>query len=165
CAHNGTPASHTAVKIGSQYPFLSCNDGNPSGCGFSENATARAPLATHRSISRAARAGSHNGMITNGMNRPGTDPHHSSTIQSLYAWMHANPSSRSRIAEKHAPATRGKFDGKRIDASTPSWSMSCTRATGSYAPRGNSSYVTGSTVHSCGGLLTTPSNPWMGCIL
>jgi hypothetical protein len=40
-------------------------------------------LAAQRSISTAAAAGSHSGMIMSGMKRPGAAAHHSSTIQSL----------------------------------------------------------------------------------
>ena len=57
--------------------------GRPSGAGFSEKVTARAPLAAQRSISRRAPAGSHSGIRIIGMNRPGAAPHHSSIIQSL----------------------------------------------------------------------------------
>ncbi len=57
--------------------------GSPSGSGFSENATPRAPFSAQRSISFAAAAGSHNGMMTSGIMRPGTAAHQSSIIQSL----------------------------------------------------------------------------------
>ena len=65
------------------------------------------------------------------MSRPPEPPHHSSTIQSLYARMHASPRSRSAISENVCPQKRGKLDGKHIIASMPPSSMSTSRATGS----------------------------------
>ena len=46
-------------------------DGSPSLVGFSEKAMDLAPRAAVRSISTAAAAGSHSGMIIMGMKRPG----------------------------------------------------------------------------------------------
>ncbi len=62
------------------------------------------------------------------MNRPGAEPHHSSIIQSLYAWTQSRASSRSFASWNTWPQNRGK-DGKHSEESTPSTSMSASRAT------------------------------------
>ncbi len=43
CMHTTVPVSSQAWKNGSQWRSLSCTDGSPSGCGFSENVTAKQP--------------------------------------------------------------------------------------------------------------------------
>ena len=40
CMHTTVPVSSQARKNGSQWRPLSCTDGSPRGCGFSENVTA-----------------------------------------------------------------------------------------------------------------------------
>ena len=85
--------------------------------GFSENAIAAAPSAAQRSISATASAGSRNGSRISGIRRPGTAPHHSSSIQSLYARRQASPSSWSSWSENSWPQNRGN-DGKHNDDST-----------------------------------------------
>ena len=102
--------------------------GSPSGAGFSEKQKAVAPFAAQRSISSAASGGSHIGISINGMYRPGALPHHSSIIQSLYAWRHTNPNSRSLASMNSCPQKRVMV-GKHSDASTPARSMSSRRAT------------------------------------
>src|SRR3546814_14967673 len=59
CMHNTVPVSWQAAKNGSQWRPLSCTEGRPSGCGFSENVTAKQPRAALRRPSAAARCGSH----------------------------------------------------------------------------------------------------------
>ena len=84
CMHTTVPVSWQASKNGSQWRPLSCTDGRPSGCGFSENATAKQPWAALRRTSAAASFGSHSGIIPSGMSVPLPSPaHHSSIIQSL----------------------------------------------------------------------------------
>src|SRR5271169_2065125 len=69
CIDNGNPVSSQAEKTGSQWPVG--NEGSPSGCGFSTKRIALLPLAAQRSISAAARSGSHNGTRVWGMKRSG----------------------------------------------------------------------------------------------
>src|SRR5688500_20199356 len=84
CMLMTVPVSLHAAKNGSQWRLWSCTDGKLSFAGFSENDTAKLPLAAQRRISSAARPGSHNGIIVSGINRPDASPaHHSSIIQSL----------------------------------------------------------------------------------
>src|SRR4051794_35866740 len=83
CMQMTISLSCAAAITGSQYPEGSWMVGRPSGSGFSENANDLAPLAAHRSSSLAAAWGSHSGVMTSGMKRPGADAHHSSIIQSL----------------------------------------------------------------------------------
>jgi len=64
------------------------------------------------------------------MRRPPLSPHHSSTIQSLYASTHACASSRSLASRKVCPQKRGN-EGNESDASTQFISMSSMRAFGS----------------------------------
>ena len=67
CMQTTSSASCAAENIGSQYRLGSLMVGSPSGSGFSENATALAPFAAHRSISIAARVGSQSGAMIIGM--------------------------------------------------------------------------------------------------
>ena len=61
------------------------------------------------------------------MSRPlASGPHHSSTIQSLYALTQSSPSSLSFASVKVWPQNRGKV-GKQIDASRWLMSMSSSR--------------------------------------
>ena len=83
-----------------------------------------------RWISSTASFVSQSGNSINGMSRPGTVPLHSSSVQSLYARMHARPSSLSECSENSCPQKRGN-DGKHIDASTWLSSIAATRALGS----------------------------------
>ncbi len=85
CVQSTVSVSHAAVKTGSQKSVWI--DGMFSASGFSENVTACTPLAESRWISPAASSASHMGRIPQGMKRSGYDPHHSSTCQSLYAWI------------------------------------------------------------------------------
>src|SRR5690242_10123630 len=93
CMHSTVPVSLQACNIGSQYPVWTL--GRSSFVGSSEKHTARTPRAALRSISFAASCTFHNGMIASGMLIPIDGSHHSSTIQSLYAWTHASASSLS----------------------------------------------------------------------
>ena len=68
--------------------------------GISLNATARTPRAALRRTSSAASCASHSGMMHSGIMRPSPSPHHSSTIQSLYARTHSSPSSLSLPSER-----------------------------------------------------------------
>ena len=82
CMHTTVSVSWQAVKNGSQCPLWI--DGRPSGCGFSEKATAWLPRSAQRRTSAAASSASHSGIIVSGMSRPLPSPaHHSSIIQSL----------------------------------------------------------------------------------
>src|SRR5262249_475720 len=84
CMQTTVPVSSHAWNSGSQNLFLSCTDGSPSGCGFSEKAIAKLPFSTHRRTSSPHHAAAHSGTIVNGMRRPVASPlHHSSIIQSL----------------------------------------------------------------------------------
>ena len=56
-------------------------------------------------------------MRVSGIRRPPDAPHHSSTIQSLYACTHSSPSSLSLASVNVWPQKRGKV-GKQSDAST-----------------------------------------------
>ena len=60
------------------------------------------------------------------MSRPPDSPHHSSTIQSLYALTHSRPSSLSLASVKVWPQKRGKV-GKQSEASMWLTSMSSRR--------------------------------------
>src|SRR3954464_3158109 len=75
-----------------------------------------------------------------GISRPPLSPHHSSTIQSLYARMHASPTSLSLANENVWPQKRGNV-GNDNDASVQLASMSSSRALGSKQPGRISSYV------------------------
>src|SRR5262245_24077114 len=84
CMHRVVSVSWSAAKNGSQKRPLSWTDGNPSGYGFSENATAWLPLPAHRRTSAAASSASHSGTMVSGISLPVPSPaHHSSIIQSL----------------------------------------------------------------------------------
>src|SRR5580704_12800887 len=87
--------SEQARKKGSQYPSASWILGRSSDAGSSVNATARAPRAALRWTSSAAATGSHRGTMHNGIRRPAESPHHSSIIQSLYAFTHAKSTALS----------------------------------------------------------------------
>ena len=104
--------------------------GRPSFDGISENATAVTPRAALCRTSAAASSTSHSGTRHSGMSRPPESPHHSSTIQSLYARTHANARSLSFASANVWPQKRGNV-GKHSDASTWSTSMSSRRAFGS----------------------------------
>ena len=138
--------------------------GRPSGSGFSENANAVAPFAAQRSISRPPATGSHSGMMTSGMKRPGAAPHHSSIIQSLYACTHSSASSLSLASQKIWPQKRGN-DGKHNDPRIPARSMSTTRAIGSYAAGRISEYGTGFGVNSSLRFPAVTESPEVGCAL
>ena len=95
CMHTTVFVSSHAARNGSQKPFLSCTDGRPRNGGISENVTAWQPLAALRRISAAASTGSHSCTMINGMSRPFDGAHHSSSIQSLYAFTQRSASSLS----------------------------------------------------------------------
>ena len=81
CRHTTSPVSATAAHSGSQWSVNT--DGSPSEVGFSEKATARAPIAAVRRTSSAAAAGSQSGTTIRGMSRWGSVAHHSSKMKSL----------------------------------------------------------------------------------
>ncbi len=102
--------------------------GRPSGTGLSEKATANDPLSAQRRISAAASSGSHSGMRVHGISRPApAPPHHSSIIQSLYAWTHRSASSLSSRSRNVCPQKPGKL-GKHRLASVWFASMAARRA-------------------------------------
>src|SRR5207249_5596811 len=83
CMQSTVSVSSHAEKNGAQCSW-SCTEGNPRGCGFSLNVTARLPFPAHRRTSSPASFGSHSGIIVTGNSRPRpSPPHHSSRIQSL----------------------------------------------------------------------------------
>src|SRR3954468_13710925 len=90
CMHTTVLVSWHAMKNGSQAPEWI--DGNPSFGGISLKHTACTPRAALRRTSAAATSASHNGINVSGIRRPPLSPHHSSTIQSLYAYTHASAS-------------------------------------------------------------------------
>src|SRR3954452_20732868 len=129
CMQISVSVSAHASKNGSQYP--ECSVGSPSLAGISENATACTPRAALWRTSAAASSTSHSGTMHSGISRPPESPHHSSTIQSLYARTHAQPRSRSVVASVNVcPQNRGNV-GKQSEASTQFISMSSMRAFGS----------------------------------
>ena len=71
------------------------------------NATACTPRAALRRTSAAASSTSHSGTMHSGMSRPSLSPHHSSTIQSLYASTQSFASSLSLPLRKICPQKRG----------------------------------------------------------
>ena len=75
-------SSHAAMN-GSHAPEWI--DGSPRCGGISLKHTACAPRAALRRTSAAASSASHSGTIGRGRSWPSESPHHSSTIQSLYA--------------------------------------------------------------------------------
>ena len=83
CMHTTVPVCAHAAKNGSQSPVWML--GRPSTAGISLKHTARAPRDALRRTSAAASSASQSGMIGSGISRPPLPPHHSSTIQSLYA--------------------------------------------------------------------------------
>src|SRR3954466_1063407 len=85
CMHTTVSVSSHAAKNGSQKLFASWIDGSPRNGGISLKHTAWQPRAALRRTSSAASSASHSGMMMSGMRRPPESPHHSSTIQSLYA--------------------------------------------------------------------------------
>src|SRR5947208_15453956 len=123
-----TSPSAQAAKNGSQWSVWI--DGSPSLGGISLKHTACTPRSLLRRISAAAMSASHRGTMMSGIRRPPLSPHHSSTIQSLYARMHASPTSLSWANENVCPQNRGKV-GNDSDASVQFWSMSASLALGS----------------------------------
>ena len=81
CKHTTKPVSSTASQSGSQWSVYT--DGSPSVVGFSEKATARAPMAAVRRTSSPAATGSQSGTTIRGMSRWGSVAHHSSRMKSL----------------------------------------------------------------------------------
>ena len=69
CRHTTVPVSDTACQNGSQCSLWKL--GQPSFSGFSENVTARQPLAATRCTSAAIASGSQIAGRASGMNRPG----------------------------------------------------------------------------------------------
>ena len=128
CMHTTVFVSWHAAKNGSHSPEWI--DGSPSLGGISLKHTACTPRAALRRTSAAASCASHSGIDVSGIRRPPLSPHHSSTIQSLYASTHASASSRSFASRNVCPQKRGNV-GKQSDASTQFISMSSTRAFGS----------------------------------
>ena len=94
--HNVTPVSLHTWNTGSHPPLWIV--GSFRWCGISLKQNARTPRSALRWISAAARSTSQSGMMHSGMFRPPDGAHHSSTIQSLYAFTHASPRSRSGVS-------------------------------------------------------------------
>ncbi len=108
-------------------------DGRPRYGGISEKHVARTPRSALRRISAAASSASQSWTISSGIRRPFESPHHSSTIQSLYALTQRSASSMSSASANVWPQNRGK-DGKHICASVQFASMSSMRDFGSQQP-------------------------------
>src|SRR5262245_38556511 len=89
-----------------------CTDGNPNRSGVSGNDTERNPRTAFTRTSTAASDASANHGSWQPAKRSGCEPHHSSSIQSLYARRHARPSRGSRTAENRRPAKPHTNDGK-----------------------------------------------------
>jgi hypothetical protein len=84
CMHTMVSVSSHAANIRSHTRSGWCNDGRPSGSGFSVKVMAWLPLAAHRRTSSAASPASQSGTMVSGTNRPWPSPAvHSSIIQSL----------------------------------------------------------------------------------
>ncbi len=114
CMATTVPVSSQAARSGSQ--SSACMDGSPRWGGISENATARTPRAALRRTSAGASSASHSGMRVRGMRRPrASGPHHSSTIQSLYARTPRSPGSRSFASVNVCPQNRGKVGKQSAD--------------------------------------------------
>src|SRR3954464_9096954 len=128
CMLMTVPVSLHAAKNGSQWSV--CTLSRLSRGGISLKHTARTPRAALRRTSSAASCASHNGMSVNGMSAPSESPHHSSTIQSLYATTHACASSRSFASRNVWPQKRGNV-GNDNEPETQFISLSSTRAFGS----------------------------------
>ncbi len=90
------------------------------------------------------------------MSRPPESPHHSSTIQSLYAFTQSSASSLSSASVKVWPQKRGKV-GKHKAASMWFTSMSSSLGLTSYEPGRMSSNVTPFMVTSSRGTPTAES--------
>ena len=88
--------------------------------------------------------------MISGMRRSFVPAHHSSTIQSLYAFTQRSPSTLSLRSVNVCPQKRGKL-GNASDASTWFTSMSSRRAFWSQQPLRMSSIVIGLTVISSRG--------------
>src|SRR6476469_6696092 len=125
CMHNVTPVSLQTRKTGSHSPLWIV--GSFRWWGSSLKQKARTPRSALRWISAAASCTSHNGMMHSGMFMPFDGPHHSSTIQSLYAFTHASASSLSSASKNVCPQKRGKV-GKGSEPSTQLRSKSTMRA-------------------------------------
>src|SRR5207253_10400189 len=93
CMATTVAVSAQAAKNGSQWPLWMV--GRPRWYGSSLKHTACTPRAALRWTSATAASTSQSGMMPSGMRRPPESPHHSSTIQSLYAFTQASPSSSS----------------------------------------------------------------------
>src|SRR6266496_973085 len=91
--HNTVALSEHAANSGSHSRVWML--GMPRPAGFSENVTAWQPLSARRRTSLAASSTSNSGRMPHGMNRSGYAPHHSSTCQSLYAWIITRFTARS----------------------------------------------------------------------
>src|SRR6266853_1430222 len=109
CMHNVTPVSLHASNTGSHDPLWIV--GKFRWCGSSLKQKARTPQS---------------GMMHSGMFMPLDGPHHSSTIQSLYALTHASPRSWSSASRKVCPQKRGNV-GKGSEPSTQFRSKSLMR--------------------------------------
>src|SRR3954452_11471685 len=128
CMHTTVFVSSHAAKNGSHAPEWI--DGRPSLGGISLEQTACKPRAALRRTSSAASCAPQSGMMISGINLPSLSPHHSSTIQSLYASTHACARSRSFASRNVWPQKRGNV-GNDSDASTQFIVMSSRRAFGS----------------------------------
>src|SRR6266576_1838045 len=87
CMHNVTPVSLQTWNTGSHPPLWIVGSFRWWGSSLKQNA--RTPRSALRWISCTARSTSHSGMRHIGMLIPFDGSHHSSTIQSLYAFTHA----------------------------------------------------------------------------
>src|SRR5262245_4011710 len=121
CMQTTVAVSWQAAKRGSHSPLWI--DGSPSFGGISLKHIACTPRAAFLLTSSASSVPSHNGTMTRGIKRPSLSPHHSSTIQSLYARTQACASSRSFASRKVCPQKRGNV-GNDNEASTQFISMS-----------------------------------------
>src|SRR5882757_4282029 len=139
CMQTVVPVSLHTVNIGSQWPLWTL--GRSRRVGSSEKHTARTPRSALRTISCAASSGSQSGMMHSGMLMPIEGSHHSSTIQSLYAFTHASASSGSSASLNVWPQNRGNV-GNGSDPSTQLISKSFLRSLASQHPGRMSSYVT-----------------------
>src|SRR4051794_11760849 len=105
CMHSVTPVSLHTWNTGSQSGLWI--DGRPSRSGSSVKQNARTPRSALRWISCTASSRSQSGMMQSGMFTPPDGAHHSSTIQSLYAFTQARPRSWSGVSMNVWPQKRG----------------------------------------------------------
>src|ERR1700730_8057836 len=113
CMHTTVSVSAQAAKNGSQYPSESWTEGRPRNGGISVKHTACPPRPALRRTSAAASRASQSGISGSGISRPPDGPHHSSNIQSLYAWTQSRARSLSSASRKVWPQKRGNVGKER----------------------------------------------------